>query len=251
MAKIASTELGRKDAPCVVFAHGWARSHADFIAIAELIAPHAHCLLLDLPGFGDSPRPDGDWGTQEYADCLRAHLSEMGISDYIWVGHSFGARVGLRLAAMPDSPVKALVLAAGAGVKRPVPKWNQIKGSWRSRVFKRKKAQAVDEAALIALEREYGSPDYVQSRDLGLRDIFVKTVQEDQSDAVGAITCPTTLIYGGKDTETPPEVGKILHRLIPNSAYIECPEFDHLSILTRGRHQIATVLKEQLVGGHA
>ena len=79
-----------------------------------------------------------------------------------------------------------------------------------------------------------------------MRDIFIQTVKEDQTNDVGRIIAPTYLIYGAKDTETPPAEGRILHDRIPNSVYIECPEFDHLSVLTRGRHQIANVLKDIL-----
>ncbi len=248
MKPIASVELGNPDGPVVVFAHGWGRTHADFLPVAELIAGQARCILFDLPGFGDTPRPDDAWDTHDYADHMRSVLAEMvGDRPYIWVGHSFGARVGLRLAAPTGSPISQLVVVAGAGVKLPRPLWQQLRGQWRSAQFKRKKAQAVgDEDAIIALEKIYGSADYIHSREIGMRDIFLQTVKEDQTNEVGRIIAPTHLIYGAKDTATPPAEGRVLHERIPNSVYIECPAFDHLSILTRGRHQIANVIKDIL-----
>ena len=102
---------------------------------------------------------------------------------------------------------------------------------------------------MIELEKKYGSADYVNSRETGLRDIFLKTVNEDQTENIKTISSPTTLIYGSKDTETPPVIGRMLNQLIPSSRYIECPEFDHSTILTRGRHQIALVLKEAISRG--
>ena len=247
MKPIASVELGQPDGPVVVFAHGWGRTHADFLPVAELIAAQARCILVDLPGFGDTPRPDDAWDTHEYAHHMRDALAEkIGDQPYIWVGHSFGARVGLRLAAQAHSPISHLVVVAGAGVKLPRPLWQQLRGKWRSLMFKRKKTQAHDEAALIALEKTYGSADYVHSREIGMRDIFLQTVKEDQTNEVGRIIAPTHLIYGAKDTATPPAEGRVLHAKIPHSTYIECPAFDHLSVLTRGRHQIANVIKDIL-----
>lgn len=247
---IFTKEMGAKDAFPVVFGHGWARDHRDFLPIAELIAPQARVILLDFPGFGGTPHPDSAWSTEDYARAVRAHLSDaFGVGRYIWVGHSFGARVGLRLASMADSPLTHLVVIAGAGVKRPRPPIVQMRSKLRSWAFRTKKAHAKTENEIIALEKEYGSPDYVQSRELGLRDIFLKTVQEDQSDELAKIKCAATLIYGGMDTETPPVLGKIMHRLIARSTYIECPEFDHNSILSRGRHQVAVMLLELLARG--
>ena len=247
MKPIASVELGQPDAPVIVFAHGWGRTRADFLPVAELIAGQARCIMFDLPGFGDTARPDTAWDTNDYADYMRqVLLDKIGDTPCIWVGHSFGGRVGLRLAAQPQSPISDLVIVAGAGVKRPRPIWQQLRSRWRSAQFKRKKARTTDDYQIIALEKIYGSADYVHSREIGMRDIFIQTVKEDQTNDVGRIIAPTYLIYGAKDTETPPAEGRILHDRIPNSVYIECPEFDHLSVLTRGRHQIANVLKDIL-----
>lgn len=252
MIDVKREELGRPDGPVVVFAHGWDRTHKDFMPVAELIAGSARAILLDLPGFGDSPRPAETWGTEEYARALRDLIvRELGHERFIWVGHSFGGRIGLRMASMQDSPIEHLIVVAGAGVKRPVPWWQSLRPWLRSQAFRRRRGRATTEDALIALERRYGSPDYVRSRETGLRDIFVKTVTEDQSENARAIRCPTTLIYGARDTETPPAIGRILNELIPNSTYIECPVFDHHSILTRGRHQIALALKESIEGAAA
>ncbi|GGE41484.1 alpha/beta fold hydrolase [Actibacterium pelagium] len=249
MTKISTVELGRKDAFPVVFAHGWGRDHKDLLATAELVAPSARVILLDLPGFGESPRPEPAWDTIDYAKAVLAHLDGLGVDRFHWVGHSFGGRIGLRLAAMDDSRVEHLFIVAGAGVKRPTTVLERLRGKRRSMIFQQKKAKATTQDALIELEREYGSADYVQSREIGMRDIFLKTIQEDQIAELPKITCPTSLIYGRKDTETPPVVGKLIHEAIPQSEYIECPEYDHHSILSRGRHQIATMVLEQLNGG--
>lgn len=243
--------LGAKDGFPVVFGHGWGRDHQDFLPVAELLGNAAKCVLLDLPGFGKSTRPEAAWDTQDYADHTRAFLeTELGITRFIWVGHSFGGRVGLRLAQTTDSPVSHLFIVAGAGVPRQVDLPKRIKTKWRSWLFQRRKATARSEDDVIALEREFGSADYVASRLSGLRDIFVRTVQEDQSAKLGAIKCPTSLLYGRLDTETPPEIGLRINQLIPHSTYLECAEFDHHTILSRGRHQLTLMVREALGEGH-
>lgn len=246
MKPLHAIRIGTSGAPDVVFGHGWGRDHRDFIPVAEALAPVANCHLLDLPGFGDSLRPNEAWDTKAYAQNINQYLvEEMGLSRYIWVGHSFGGRIGLRLGAMA-APLEHLVIVAGAGVPRDKTKLEQLRGEWRAWQFQFAKRRAHGEVDLIALEKRFGSPDYVQSREIGMRDIFLATIHEDQSPDLPRITCPSSLLYGKNDTETPPEIGRKIAALIPNAEYTELAEFDHISILDRGRHQIALTLKNIL-----
>lgn len=237
--------IGTPGAPKVVFAHGWGRSHRDFIPVAEALAPSIDAYLFDLPGHGKSERPDEAWGTVEYAEYMARYVSmDLGISKCVWVGHSFGGRIGLRLGVQSPGMLSHLVIVAGAGVPRDVSSIERWKRKWNGRKFQKLKAQAKTEDELIALERRFGSPDYVASRESGMRDIFVKAISEDQTPDLHRIPTPTTLIYGSEDTETPPAIGRKIAALVPKSAYVECPFYDHISILDRGRHQIALTIKE-------
>ena len=240
-------QIGDAAKPAIIFGHGWGRTYNDFIPVAEALAPVACSYLVDFPGFGDSPRPDEAWGTEDYADHMVAFLrDDYGLSEYVWVGHSFGGRVGMRIAAKHPGIIKHLVLVASAGVPRTRSSWQKLRGKRKSWEFKFKKSMAKSPEALEALEKQYGSLDYVHSREIGLRDIFVRTVNEDQTGTLNQITCPTTAIYGGLDFETPVEIGEKIVAGIPDATLVVCPHYDHISILDRGRHQIALSIKEQL-----
>ena len=240
-------QIGDSTKPPVVFGHGWGRTYRDFIPVAEALAPVASSYLIDFPGFGDSPRPDDTWGTEDYADNILNFLrSKHNLARFTWVGHSFGGRVGMRLAAKHRDAIEHLVLVASAGIPRTRTTWQKLKAQRRGMAFKLRKAMAKGNDALLALEKQYGSIDYNQSREIGMRDIFVKTVNEDQTATLPQIQSPTTLIFGGKDVDTPVEVGQRLADGIANAALIVCPHYDHISILDRGRHQIALAIKERL-----
>ncbi len=240
-------QIGDPSKPAVVFGHGWGRTYRDFIPVAEALAPVARSYLIDFPGFGDTPRPDETWGTQDYAAHVLDFLtSEHALSRFTWVGHSFGGRVGMRIAAEHPDVINHLVLVASAGIPRTRTRLQKWQGRQRGWAFKLRKSMAQDDAQLQALEQQYGSLDYIQSRETGLRDIFVRTVNEDQTETLPKITCPTTIIYGGQDHDTPVEIGQRLADGIANSNLIVCPHYDHISILDRGRHQIALCIKEKL-----
>ncbi|NQX80044.1 MAG: alpha/beta hydrolase, partial [Hyphomicrobiaceae bacterium] len=86
------------------------------------------------------------------------------------------------------------------------------------------------------LRSKFGSVDY---KNVGeLREIFVKVINEDLSSVAHKIICPTLLIYGGKDTETPPEIGERLAALILDARLSVLSEQDHYSVIGEGRHQV-------------
>lgn len=247
MTALNIVRVGEVGDPVVVFAHGWGRTHADFLPAADTLSPYAGSLLLDLPGFGESDKPPEPWGTEDYSRFLEDHLrSTVGIERCVWVGHSFGGRIGLRLAASSPSFCAALVLVAAAGIPRRRTMSDVLRGEVRKRRFQYAKSKATDDADLVLLEKEFGSADYVMSREIGMRETFLRTVNEDQTSALRRITRPTTLIYGGLDDSTPVEIGERLRDMIDGAELIVLDHADHLSILSRGRHQITLAIKEAL-----
>lgn len=239
-------KIGSDNKPTVVYAHGWARSHRDFIPVAEALAPVAHSVLLDLPGFGETQRPADAWGTRQYADHLAEFVKTLPSEQVIFVGHSLGGRIGLRLAVHHESLFSAMVLVSAHGVSTPRPAWKTLEFRCRRAIFKLRKRLAKDDAALDALEARYGSADYIASKESGLRDILIKVIEEDQTPDLGRIRVPVKLLYGANDVDTSPALGRKIAGGIAGAEYIECPEFDHISILDRGRHQIALAIKEFL-----
>ncbi len=69
---------------------------------------------------------------------------------------------------------------------------------------------------------------------------------EDLTDVAKAVRCPTLLIYGTADTETPPEIGQRFKNLIPGSELVLLNGFGHLSVLSEGRHQVVLQIRKFL-----
>lgn len=227
----------------IVWAHGWGQDHRALRALVDgvsSIIPGARHLVLDLPGFGGTPPPPADWGTDMYAQAtaqIIADLNPQG-APVVWVGHSFGGRVGVQLAARKYTPLGALVLIAGAGLKRQLTPLARLRRAWRQTIYRLAKILTPPDAR-DALRDRFGSADY---RAAGpLRGLLVRVVNEDLAPLCPAITAPTLLLYGEEDTETPPEYGERFSRLIP-AATLHClPRQDHYSVLDGGR---AVVIKK-------
>lgn len=223
----------------LVWAHGWGQDHRAFLPMAEAMAGRAANLLIDFPGFGQSPVPDAAWDTADYAERMASWLATLprpAGAKRVWIGHSFGCRVAVRLAARHPQSVDALLLIAGAGLQRKRAALPALKVKARIAHYKLLKAMARDDAARAALQERFGSVDY---RNAGaMRPVFAKVVREDLSDEARRVACPVALLYGADDEETPPEFGRRYARLMPDARFEELPGLDHLSILTDGRHQV-------------
>ena len=231
-------------APELIWAHGWGHSHASLAPLAEAMRPRADSWLLDLPGFGVSPLPPGPWGTEDYADAMADWLAGLPARPRVWIGHSFGCRVGVQLAARHAEAVKALFLIAAAGLPPHRSVWTRVRRMPRRLAFRALRAMTPEGPARDRLRERFGSADY---RNAGaMRPILVKAVNEDLSQPASRIRVPVVLVHGDKDTESPPEIARRFHALIPGSQLHVLRGFDHLSIIGDGRHQVTHLLTELL-----
>ncbi len=229
-----------------VWLHGWGQTHASLSRLAQLYEKKAKHYLFDLPGFGQSANPDVGAGTADYADMLATELHTVTDKACIFIGHSFGARVAVQMAARHPSLVKAIIIIGGAGLQRK-----------RSVLFKIRsfglkslgKLARISDALLKTHLRQvfsdrFGSADYKAAGDL--RPTFVRVVNEDLSEQARSAGCPVLLIYGSQDRETPPEIGLKYSDLMPNAHYCELAGFGHLDILDRGSYQCQALIDDFL-----
>lgn len=229
--------IDRPGVPNVVWGHGWGQSGAAMLPLAESLGGFVFSTIIDFPGFGASPMPPAAWGTENYADAVAEWLKTDPRRGRFWVGHSFGGRVGIRLAARHPELFDGLVLIASAGLPRRRGLLENARFFLRRNLFRLARRFVSEGPALDRLRARLGSSDY---RSAGpLRPILTKVVSEDLSADAAKITCPVLLLYGDKDTETPVEIGERFRAIIPHSQLVVLEGLDHLSILGDGRHQSA------------
>lgn len=88
----------------------------DFVSsgLIDLAAENYRVIVFDRPGFGHSSRPRHVvWTPDAQADLFKKALDQLGVSQAIVLGHSWGASVAVALATRHPSFVQALVLASG------------------------------------------------------------------------------------------------------------------------------------------
>lgn len=99
-------EWGAPDAACVVCLHGITSWGGHFRTLAEDALASYRVLAPDLIGHGESPS-EPPWSL---ADHVAAVLAAVGEAPAVWIGHSFGGRIALEVAATRPDLVPRLVL---------------------------------------------------------------------------------------------------------------------------------------------
>ena len=85
----------------VVLLHGNGSMIQDFEAsgLIDLLAKDNRVIVFDRPGFGHSERPRNVvWTPGAQAELIELALAQLGISDAIVLGHSWGASVAVAMA---------------------------------------------------------------------------------------------------------------------------------------------------------
>jgi pimeloyl-ACP methyl ester carboxylesterase len=184
----------------VVGLHGWARNRAD------LAGPLAglNALAFDLPGFGASPDPPEAWGAEAYAALLAEALVGFDRPQVI-LGHSFGGRIAISLAASRPELVSGLVLTGVPNLRK---KSGSASPAWRFRIARWGSRHGfVSEQRMERLRHRYGSYDYRNANGI-MRSVLVRVVNESYEEELPRITCPVRLVWGANDTAAPVEIAQ-------------------------------------------
>ena len=198
----------------VLLLHGWGGSLNSFRGLENyLLSQNYSVINLDFPGFGNSDNPLETYCLDDYVKIVTEMLDFLNIKQLAVVGHSFGGRVALLLASSTNY-INKLVLVDSAGIK---PKFSL------SRFIKQKRYKFIKFLAKKGIVKrdlsKYGSEDYRALPDQ-MKPVFVRVVNQDLTECLGKIKCPTLIIWGEKDTSTPLYMAKKMNKKIADSGLV-------------------------------
>lgn len=231
---------GGEGSPMILM-HGWGCDSSTLSLFERVGMEHHTVYNLDLPGFGKSQEPTSVWGVEEYAAMLEEFVKQLGIDNPILLGHSYGGRIAIIYASR--NAVSKLVLVDAAGVKpRHGLKYYLKVYSYKAAkclyplFVGRKKADKLIEQ----MRSQRGSSDYVNSSPL-MRQVMVKSINNDLRRLMSKIAAPTLLLWGEKDTATPMRDARIMAKRIPNSSLVSFPGAGHFCFIDNPYQATAVV----------
>lgn len=177
----------------VVYLHGWGGGTSSFLFCAKKIDRPS--ILIDFPPFGESQTPKIPFDVVDYAKIVEGILKRHNVTAFDVVAHSFGGRVATQLCA-DGCHVRRLVLTGSAGIKK-----RSLRVKFK--VFRYKFLKLLCKLKLYnASKLPRGSSDYANLPPV-MKKTFCNVVNYDQRKLIGKISCPTLLIWGKDDAETP------------------------------------------------
>jgi pimeloyl-ACP methyl ester carboxylesterase len=220
-------EMGTGDP--VVLLHGWGGRIESMAPAARCLSAVFRVIAMDLPGFGDSPPPEGAWGTPDYAIFVRDVLAERGIERAHMVGHSYGGKVSLFLGATHPELVDKLVLVDATGVRTPPSLKTRAKRAASTAAKTAGRLGPPGRKVKQAVFERIASKDYQHAG--AMRPILVRVVNEDMTPLMPRVKSPTLLVWGDQDQDTPVSHGRRMESLIRDSGLVVFEGAGHFSYL--------------------
>lgn len=100
--------------PCLVFLHYWGGSMRTWARVIENLSDTNRCVALDFRGWGESAKDCADHSLGTLASDVLGVVEQLGVQDFLLVGHSMGGKVAQLVAARRPQGLKGLILFAPA-----------------------------------------------------------------------------------------------------------------------------------------
>jgi 2-hydroxy-6-oxonona-2,4-dienedioate hydrolase len=206
---------GPSDASPIIVVPGLGVSGLTMLPTARLMPRERHVLVVDLPGQGESDKPDAALDLPAYAAILADWLEALNFERAVWFGHSFGTQVLVELAVEYPDIVDRLVL-----VSLTVDPEARSMTSQLARLLL--DATREPRPLLRLLARDY--------RKAGLRtllEVAHVALGDRIEEKLPSIQAPTLLVCGGRDPFVPEHWARQMAKLVPRSKLVVIPGATH------------------------
>lgn len=190
-------------------ASGWLnfRYNAQFFADSgfEVIIP-------DLPGFGDSDKPDLDYTLDFFVESVIDLADQLDLSKFALVGNSLGGAVSLGLALAHPQRVSHVILMGCGGLEDQITYFEKMEGIQAMTKVPLGSPEFTPEylkevLKLIVYDPKHITDELIEERFRILEtqnpSVFQRMVIPNISDQLGNIECPVLGFWGAQDRFCP------------------------------------------------
>jgi pimeloyl-ACP methyl ester carboxylesterase len=206
--------------PVLVWGHGFLLSSRFFSEVIDQL-PGYRSIAVDFRGHGRSAGVTEGVTLAEIADDIAEVLHELGVSDVVYIGHSTGSAVGMRLAARRPGLVRAAVGLAGVPVNGNPPEVLEF----TSALSAMQGDPAAFAAALGQLTAHPGQQEMIESagreaalvplealKGIGEVELFL----DESEQLLPELTQPWLFVIPGEDKSVSPDLQLAGARRFPN-----------------------------------
>lgn len=248
---LAARRFGARDLPPLVCVHGLMTTSYSFRYLVEPLAERFHLVTFDLPGAGESDKPDARYGPIEMAEAIAAFVDAAGARGARVLGNSMGGYLAMWLALRHPEAASRLVNLHSPGV--PTPRMHALAAalavpgaaSVLDRLVRRDPERWAfsnvhywDETLKSREEaRVYGgplaTPEGRRAFTRHLRDTLsvrgMRALAAELGARGGRFPIPLLFVYARRDPMVPPAVGERLAALVPGAPLVWLEEGSHFA----------------------
>ena len=186
--------------------HGWTYTVEPWKTTLDLLREAGISVkMLHVPGL--TKESDKEYTIEDYVDWADMEIPDGAIA----LGHSNGGRILLNLCAKDPEKLKYLILLDSAGVYEP---------SLKKRVVEKvaklgkplKKVPIID----LAFHKITGSTDYSKAPK-NMKVTLTNMLDSDKNLDFSKVETPTFILWGKKDTTTPPRQATAMYEKLPHA----------------------------------
>ena len=245
----------------ILFLHGLGDEGDTWRHVLPLVTPGCRALAPDLPGFGQSDKPDLSYTIPFFADAMLELLDTLSIDRALIVGHSTGAIIAHLMALTHPERVERLVLIGGSLVSKSQPinlglllflvpglgewSYNRLRkdpqAAYQSLAPYYYRLEALPQADRDFLFQRVNERVWSDGQRKGffstLRNLaaWVPGQQKDLPKRLGSFSTPTDVIWGENDAINPVENAHALVKLMPSAHLRVVPAAGHNVQQERGQ----------------
>ena len=124
-------EAGASGAPKLLLLHGFPSASHMFRDLIPLLSDRFHMIAPDLPGFGNSDRPDRGLTFDKIAQTIDRFTEVVGFDRYAVYVFDYGAPTGFRLAVKHPDRITAIISQNGNAYEEGLSEgWSPIRAYW-------------------------------------------------------------------------------------------------------------------------
>ena len=217
----------------IVLVHGLGVASPSMVPVGEALAPHHPVYAPDLPGFGESGKPDRALTVDELADSLAGWMGAVRLERAAFLGNSFGCQVAVELAVRHPELVEWLVLQGPTMDPRARSMWHQVLRWLRN-------SSGEHPAQLPILVRSYAQ--------CGIRRLlktFRHALEDPIEEKLPRVRVPTLVVRGSRDPIVPQRWVEEVVRLLPMGRLAVIPGGPH-TLVHNMPQDLARVVREYL-----
>ncbi|MFM9951631.1 MAG: alpha/beta fold hydrolase [Saprospiraceae bacterium] len=238
---IAYTDAGPRDAPAIIFIHGFPFNKSMWAGQIEALEDRYRLIAYDVRGHGDSDAGKEDFAIELFVNDLLSLMDALKLDRVILCGLSMGGYIAINAAIHYPKRFDALVLSdTQCAADTPEGKTKRMKAIESIR------ENGVEKYAEESVKNLF-APESFSTKEkeiVAIKEMILKTPEQVLSKTLLALskrkeTCstlykikiPTLILVGESDNITPPAAAQLMHEKIQHSTLALIKHAGHLANL--------------------